>query len=401
MNRRRFIRNSSLALASVSGFGNAFSGMSSEELSLGVIGTGIRGNFILRLIREHFPAIRVAACSDVFEDNLKTGLSLAAPNAKAYTDYRKLLQDKSINAVLIATPLYLHYPIALAAVESGKHVYCEKTMCFTIEESKTLAKRINTSPIIFQVGYQQRYSPLFRKIRQLIRNGSCGQISHIDCYWNRNGSWRRAVKNPDDEKLINWRMYRAYSGGLMAELSSHQIDLVHMILGKPPLSVMGMGGIDYWKDGRETYDNVTAIFEYPDGVKARFTALTTNAHEGFKMKFYGTRATIEVNRNDGQKGWIFPESPPSNPAWEIDALTGATQSSWKPEEGIPILVEEEKDDELSTIAALANFFKCIKDRTHPAADVTAGHWGSVAVKMANLAMETRRQVDWIPDYNIG
>src|SRR5690606_41848139 len=98
-------------------------------------------------------------------------------------------------------------------------------------------------------------------------------------------------------------MYKAYSGGLMAELCSHQIDGVHMLLGQHPKSVIGMGGIDYWKDGRETFDNVTALFEYPAGLKARFTALTTNAHEGFKTKFFGTKATIESKREDGQKGW--------------------------------------------------------------------------------------------------
>ena len=87
-------------------------------------------------------------------------------------------------------------------------------------------------------------------------------------------------------------MYKEYSGGLLAELSSHQIDFVNWVLGTHPEQVMGFGGVDYWKDGRETYDNIHVIYKYPKGVKAKFSCLTTNASEGFKIKVMGDKGTI-------------------------------------------------------------------------------------------------------------
>src|SRR5690606_13250807 len=255
-------------------------------------------------------------------------------------DYKDLLKDKEVEAVIIATPLYLHFAMALEAMAQKKHVYCEKTMCFTIEESKELVKTARSSPLIFQVGYQQRYSPLFKKVRQLIQNGACGKITYVDCYWNRNGDWRRGVKNPEQERLINWRMYKAYSGGLMAELCSHQIDVVHMLLGQHPKSVIGMGGIDYWKDGRETFDNVTALVESPQGVEARPTAMTTNAHEGFNTVASGTNPCIEINSQHGQKGWRFSEPPRSRSAWEVDALSGVPQTVQNEGDGIRVISED-------------------------------------------------------------
>lgn len=399
MNRRQFVVNGSLFLTSFPALAKQFKTFNANPIKVGVIGTGVRGTYLLRLIVEHIHTMRVVACCDINSESLERGLKLAGPQTKSYQDYKDLLKDKEVEAVIIATPLYLHFAMASEAMAQKKHVYCEKTMCFTIEESKELIKTVRSSPLVFQVGYQQRYSPLLKKVRQLIQNGACGKITYVDCYWNRNGDWRRRVKNPEQERLINWRMYKAYSGGLMAELCSHQIDVVHMLLGQHPKSVIGMGGIDYWKDGRETFDNVTALFEYPEGLKARFTALTTNAREGFKMKFFGTKATIEINRENGQKGWIFPEPPPSNPAWEIDALSGVTQTGWNEGEGIRIISEDEPNDELSTTIALKEFSTSIKTNKKPYADVQIGHWGSVAVQMANEAMEKGLTVQWKPHFN--
>ncbi len=399
MNRRQFVRSGSLLLAATPAVLRAsVEHDEPEKVRLGVIGTGIRGLYILNIIRQHFKNVEVVACCDINTQNLQLGLQLAAPGARSYQNYQELLSDEKVGAVLIATPLYLHYEMARKSVEAQKHTYCEKTMCHTIDQSKELVNRVRLSPFVFQVGYQQRYNSLYKKVRQLIQNGSCGKIMYVDCFWNRNGSWRRLVKDPGQERLLNWRMYREYSGGLMAELCSHQIDIVHMMLQTLPVAVSGLGGIDYWKDGRETFDNVTALFEYPEGVKARFTALTTNAHEGFRMKFYGTKATIEINRKAGQKGIIYPESPPQNPNWELDAISGATQTSWHDEEGIPIQVEGGTDDEASTTAALADFFACIHSGKKPVADVINGHWSTVAVCMANTSMFNHSIESWKETY---
>lgn len=100
--------------------------------------------------------MHLVACCDINPDNLAAGMKLAAKGAKAYTDYRKLLDDKNVNAVIIATPLYLHYPMAVDALSAGKHIYLEKSMTYNIDQAIDLVKKVRQSKLIFQVGYQYR-----------------------------------------------------------------------------------------------------------------------------------------------------------------------------------------------------------------------------------------------------
>ena len=398
--RRRFIQTAGLAGAGLASGLASFPARSraaapSDTLRLGVIGTGGRGAWAIS-VAQALADIEVVACCDVYPPNLEKGLSLAAPGAKSYTDYRRLLEDPGVDAVVIATPLYLHAQMALDALDAGKHVYCEKTMTYDIDSSLAVRARALAHPeLVFQVGYQQRVNPLFARIYETISLGYIGPVKYITCTWNRNGDWRRAVPSPDLERLINWRMYQEYSGGLMAELSSHQIDIVNWMLGSHPESVTGLGGVDFWQDGRETYDNATAIFAYPGGVKAQFSCLTTNAKEGFSMKFYGTRATIEVARAEGQQGYIYPEPQQGANDTNLDAVSGATKAALEAGDPIPIWVPEANvDDRLPTGNAFAHFYQCIRDGNIPNASVEAGHLAGVAVHMANIAIREGRFVNW-------
>lgn len=403
--RRNFLWKSSLAATGITlGMPYMTPGTrvvaANETLNIGVIGTGGRGSWAVK-VAQSLPNIKVIACCDILDFRLEEGLSVADPKAKGYKDYREVLDRKDIDAVIIATPLHLHHPMAVDALEAGKHIYCEKTMTYDIPQSLDLVKKVRKSDLIFQTGYQQRVNPLFFKIKQVIDNGYCGAVKHITCTWNRNGDWRKPVPDPKWEKIINWRMYREYSGGLMAELCSHQIDVVNWILEAHPLRVVGMGGIDYWKDGRETYDNVSAVFEYPDGVKAKFTALTTNAHEGFKVMFYGTKATIEVNREQGQQAFGYPEPPQGANATDVDGVSGATQREYFKQEKFPIVVEDQaSDDSLPTGNAIESFADCIVHGKKPFADVAVGHQASVAVHMANKAMREGTTEAWKKEYAI-
>lgn len=369
-----------------------------RQLNVGVIGTGSRGTWIIKVIKD-IPGINVTACCDVQEANLNRALGFSGKGAKGYSDYRELLDDQEIKAVVIATPLYLHCQLALDALMAGKHIYCEKTMTYDIPEAIHLAKKVNQSKLIFQVGYQQRANPLFHKIHSFISNGYCGTVTHIACHWNRNGDWRRPVADPKLERLVNWRMYREYSGGLMAELCSHQIDVVNWMLGSHPEKVTGFGGVNFWKDGRDTFDNVHAVFEYPEGVKAQFTALTTNAHEGFSMKFYGTKATIEVNREDGQQAFIFPEPNKWNSEQGMDGVTGATQSVYEPGVGIPIKMDQAQNDLFYTGNAFKSFLESVRTNRQPAANVNSGKESAISVHMANLALRNGTIEHWKKEYS--
>lgn len=394
MRRRRFIENSTKA-ALLGAFVNqpilrhSNYGSADEQINVGIIGTGGRGAWLTRLMQD-IPELTAMACCDIIPSRLENGLKQASENAKSYEDYRHLLENNEVNAVVIATPLSLHFEMAKAALQAGKHVYCEKTMCFTTEEAIELEKIVEGRDLIFQVGYQHRYNPLYNQIKSVIQGDEFGELSHIECYWNRNGDWRRPVEDPKLERIINWRMYREFSGGLMAELSSHQIDIVNWILDETPSTVMGYGGIDYWKDGRETFDNTHSIFKYKSGVKASFTCLTTNAYQGFQMLFYGKNATIQVKGEQGHKAYIYIEpaytqklQKPDN----VDAVSGATLKVWESGEGIPLGTGGPEDDAEPTGKALAGFAACIKENKKPLSNVINGKNTAACVALGNQAMQ--------------
>jgi len=401
MRRRKFIVNTGLTTAGLAvGVGSGKLFAANDQLQLGVIGTGSRGAYEVALLRE-IAGVKVVACCDILPGNLQDGLREAGQDAKGYTDYRELLARKDIDAVIIATPLYLHYPMAVAALKAGKHVYCEKTMTYDIEEALDLVKQVNKSELVFQVGYQWRTNPLHREVANVIRKGELGRITHIFAHYHRNGNWRRPVDDPTLEKIINWRMYREFSGGLMTELCSHQIDVTNWFLGAHPEKVTGVGGLDFWQDGREIFDNVTTVFAYPDGVKALFSSITTNAQMGVVMKILGTEAAIEIRREQGQEAFIYaePSRREMDPA-EVDGVTSATQKAWEAGEGVPIPVPDRAEsDDITSRIALAHFADCVRSRRKPASNVETGRDAAIAVHMGNRAMETLELQTWKPEYS--
>ena len=149
-----------------------------DKIRLGLIGTGSRGAGLATLIRE-MPDYELIACCDIIPENLQKGLSLAAKNAKGYSDYRKLLDDKSIDAVVIATPLYLHYPMAVAALQAGKHIYLEKSMTYDIPQAIDLVKKVKASGLVFQIGYQYRYYGLYHLVKEIMKEKWLGRITHF------------------------------------------------------------------------------------------------------------------------------------------------------------------------------------------------------------------------------
>ncbi len=174
-----------------------------------------------------------------------------------------------------------------------------------IREIQAVITKASSVDMVFQTGHQYHSSPLYNKARSIIQSGYLGEITAFECQWNRNGDWRRPVPDPKWERLINWRMYKEYSGGLVAELCSHQIDFINWVLDDAPGKITGFGGIDHWQDGRETYDNVHLLFQYPNGVDASFTCTTTNGFEDYKVKILGNKGTMIL---DYTSGVIFSES---------------------------------------------------------------------------------------------
>ena len=386
--RRSFLATSGL-IATGTALGMTPSLKNEQEIRVGIIGTGVRGQELASSIR-NISNMKTIACCDVIPFRLKDGISKAGPDAKSYTDYRKLLEDKSVNAVIISTPFSMHGQMALDAIDAGKHVFCEKTMVKGIDDIQKVVKKANSNKLIFQTGHQYHSSRLYVKVVEMIKEGVIGDVSAFECQWNRNTTWRRIVPEPKWERLINWRMYDEYSGGLVAELNSHQIDFVNWVLDAHPQKVVGMGGIDYYKDGRETFDNTHLIFDYPSGVRAKFTCLTTNRFQNYMIKVLGKKGTIIL---DLDKAVLFAENDAAGYDG-VDGVSSATMKIW--EQGTPIDVQRLDP----TLQALTDFGDAIRNQTKPLSDVKSGAITSICVEMGNQAMKNERIEYWQEKYNI-
>ncbi len=368
---------------------DAFFKSQADVLKIGVIGTGSRGKGIMSLIDEN-PNIEVIACCDVLDFRLKEGLSIAT-RAKGYSDFQKMLQDKAIEAVIISTPFSTHDEIAVAALEAGKHVYCEKTMSKGITEIQNVINAYKKSTgLVFQTGHQYHSSPLYQEAVRIIQGGYIGEVTAVHCQWNRNGDWRRPVPDPQFERMVNWRMYKEYSGGLVAELMSHQIDFVNWFSGSVPARFAGFGGIDHWKDGRETYDNVHLLMEYPSGLDVSFSATTTNGFEDYQVKVLGSKATMILGYTTGK---IYAEEKLQKELGIVDGVSGATKTAWSSGEGVKINAPANDP----TSDALQQFYDAIKNKGTIISDIKTGANTAKCVQISLDALYSS-QVKYWKDY---
>jgi Predicted dehydrogenases and related proteins len=395
--RRKFISTGALAVSALAlhANGNPYRKKASS-LRIGIIGTGSRGTGLTKMLSA-FDQVEVVACCDILPDHLKRAVALTGNKAKMYTDYRKLLEDKTIDAVIIATPLYLHYPMAIDALDAGKHVYLEKSLAYDIPQTLELTRRVQQSGLVFLVGFQYRYFALYHKAKEIIANNWLGKITHFECQYNRNSNWRFPVNDPKMERIVNWRMYREYCGGPLSELCAHQLDAVHFLTGHLPVKVVGSGGINYWKDGRETYDHIRTIYDYPDGVQASVTSVLSNAYNGYCIRILGDKATLEIQRDTA---FLFAESV-NNKQGTVDGVTGATLLARTQGEAEELRFKEpgEKLPD-PTILALQDFVRCIAERRTPQSNAETAYGTSIAIHLGNLAAETETAQRWKPEYNI-
>jgi len=396
ISRKRFISASAMSMAgiAVSGF-PLLARTGSDAIRIGIIGVGSRGLGLLHTIKD-IPGFRITACCDIVENHVSSGMKLAAAGAKAYSDYRKLLDDKAVDAVIIATPLYLHYPMAADALKAGKHVYLEKTMTYNIDQAVNLVKQVKQNKKLkLQIGHQYRHYEMYPRIKTLIQNKLIGTVTHFESQYNRNSDWRQPVNSAANEKEINWRLYREFSGGVLAELSAHQIDIVNWILDSHPLKVVAMGDVNFWKDGRTTNDNVRAIYEYPNGVKSSVTSILSNEYNGYLMRILGSEGTIELRRDNAT---LFME-PKKKELAIVDGVTGATKEALLSGKGISIY--KDRDGIEPTVFALRDFADCIKNNTDPVSNVYTGKDVAIAVHLGNMAVESGMTEQWKPEYNTG
>ena len=396
MNRRELLGGASAAwaamgLESVAGLAEP---ARADELRVGFIGPGSRGQELIRQLL-HVPGVRIAAVCDIYEPRFAQVNQLVGSDVPHTKDYRELLDRKDLDAIYIATPLAHHAEHVLAALKTKRPVYGEKAMGFTPEQCADIYKAASLPGALFQIGHQYRYAPWVRAAVEKIKQGNIGEPTHVYAYWHRNNNWRRPVPSPDPggtlEHLINWRLYRETSGGLVTELGSHHIDIANWIFDAIPERATGMTSIVRYHDGRTVGDNVQAVFSYPGGRRLMFSSITDNAKMGNELWVYGTEGSVAITIEDA----TFYYEPKAHPK---PAVTGAevvthgivTGASYSTKGEMPYRGPGEKlavtATEDPTLTACRAFIECVRANRQPVANARVGYGSAIGAAIANRAV---------------
>ncbi len=408
MTRRDFLKGSvvtaaAVGLGSMGVFSHAKAEMigPNDTINTALVGIGSQGIILIdRLLKVQ--NVKLVACCDIRPGALADAKK-TAQDAEGYNDYQQILERKDIQAVILAVPLKMHASMAIDAMRAGKHVFCEKMMAYSIEDAKHMVRVSRQTGKKLQIGYQRRYDPKYIHAYKMAQDGLLGKITHINSYWNRNASWRRAVPADSTEELTNWRLYRSTSQGLMSELGSHQINVANWITGETPNAVVGIGGLDHWKDGRNILDNVQVIFQYPGGLKYTLQSLTTNQYCRETEHIMGTKGTMVLSPYTCM---FYREPHTDEEVWESMA------SKSKDGKKSGIILDASKSPRLEKAAAegkvieelenlkkdayqleLDDFFLAIRDGHEPICSGKIGMESCVAAIKANDAMDAKQWLD--------
>ncbi|MCY4189264.1 MAG: Gfo/Idh/MocA family oxidoreductase [Bryobacterales bacterium] len=385
---------------------------SGSKVRVGWVGLGNRGGKHIRtLLKVSKDDATVKAICDTFAPRLaKTKDDVISDQGSApetYSDYYKMLADPGIDAVFIMTPEHLHRDMAIAALEAGKHVYCEKPLSHTIEEGFEILEAVEASKKLFQVGTQRRSSRLYAKAREIYQSGALGTTVYARAFWYRNSpltrpAWRYDIPadsepgNTDYGKFLGpapatsfnkqryfqWRLYWDYSGGISTDLLVHQTDAIHMITGRQFCeSVMCNGGIHYWtQDDREVPDTVTAGFEYDGHFHINYSAAFSTAHYGYGEQLCGSEGTMEIMNMRYLN--VYPETARGLP----EAVTSRPEMHFD--------AREDFNESNSTNDHIKNFIDAIAHGAELNCPAQLGHEAAVTGHLATLSLRKNKKVYW-------
>jgi predicted dehydrogenase len=364
-----------------------------ERPRVGLIGAGVRG----RLLAVEFKELgaEVAAVCDVYEPNLQAGLKAASSGARAHRDYRRLLEDASLDAVIVATPDHWHAQMVIDAVEGGKDVYVEKPLAHTIEEGFRIIEAVRRTRRVVQVGTQRRSFDLFQDAKRLADSGTLGPVRLVNSWWlNRTASLRAgklegeldweqwlgpAPKRPlDPVRFFNWYWFWDYSGGLLIGQAAHVIDAIQWLMNSSyPLAVTcaaAAPGIP----GAEAPETCTMAVEFPENYLAVFTlgyqAMRYHPFHDQLIQVHGAQARLDVGRE-----WyaLYPESKTLDLRPSVEIRKPGSFAA-------------------ATRAHIRNFLECMRTRNEPNATVEMGQATNIVLCMAMEALRTGRRVRWNP-----
>ncbi len=389
MNRRTF------AMGALTAFSASRVAGANDRIRMGWIGSGGRGRQDLATFLKQPDADPIAIC-DLYEPFRDKAIEMAGGRPKAFGDFRPLLEQKDIDAVVVAVPDHWHALIAIAACEAGKDVYCEKPLSLTVAEGRRMVEAARQHGRVFQTGSQQRSGAHYAQAVKLIRDGGIGEVHRIQAGMQRNifpglqptemasgirpgFNWEMwlgpAPERPFDpfRCIYNFRWFWDYSGGQMTNWGAHHLDIARWIVGADaPTEVAGLGGRYALTDGGETPDIQEVTYQFP---KVVVTWTVSEIAEGkpVTLDIYGTKGKLTLLRSGFQ---VTPE------------MIGPGKDKEQAMEPLQI-----KGGDLDSAHA-RNFLDCVKSRQRPNADVEEGHRSAVMCHLGNISTRLGRSLRW-------
>ncbi|MBZ5596465.1 MAG: Gfo/Idh/MocA family oxidoreductase [Acidobacteriia bacterium] len=401
MHRRQFLTSAATALAAGRAMG------ANDRVRVGLIGCGGRGRYVAGLMREA-PGVEYVAAADVYLPNAERARQWAGPNARAFQDFRQLLDQKDVDAVHIATPDHWHAIPTVLACQAGKDVYVEKPLAHNVREGRAMVNAARRYNRIVQAGTQHRSSPHFREVEQIVQTGALGKVNWVRV-WNYANMFPQGIgREPDSDPpagldwdfylgpaplvpfnrkrfLVTYRWFWDYSGGYITDFGTHRLDTVQQVMGvTAPHTVAASGGRFSLRDAGEIPDVLQVTYEYPGSVMSYETCLLNGHGVGgrtAKMKYYNAKGA-----EDRPNGMAFYGT---NGALYADRISYEIY----PEPKSPLERKQMNTTDATRLHA-ANFIDCVRSRKTPNADVETGHRSTTVAHLGNIAFKTGKKLHW-------
>lgn len=402
----------------------------SDRIRVGILGFGVRGRQLAMVVARTSGA-EVAAVCDIYDGRFRRAAEVLSGKVEMTKDYRRILDRKDIDAVVISPPDHWHRQMTVDALEAGKDVYLEKPLAHTIEEGKSIVEAVNRTGRVLQVGSQLLSSIHLPEAKELIQEGRLGRITQVKARWDTGsliGAWVKPIppdaspetidwkaflgsapyREFDPKRIFRWRCYSDYSEGLAGDVLSHLITEIHWLLDLGiPTRVATVGGIFHWKDGRDVPDTLSSVCQYPEDVILTIGATQANGYGDQVVQILGTQATLELTH----RGWtLYEERHAEGYSYVVEAWPRELREEFYREHNLPLQPQRTPPEPRRTLASFAvpsgydsttehmrNFFRYMRTREEPLENATMGHEAAAVAHLINLSLQKEKAIGWDRD----
>ncbi len=426
MKRRDFIKSTISNTAVISTTAISYQKIlgANDRVRVGLIGCGGRGTQVAKLMLA-VPGVEYSALCDVYLPNTETAKSWAGAGAKTFQDFRKLLEQKDVDAVHIATPDHWHATVSVIACEAGKDVYVEKPLAFSIKEGRAIVTAARKTNRVVQTGMQHRSAPHYKEVQDIIQSGKIGEVRFVRV-WNYSNLTPWGIGKIPDAPVpegLDWDMYLGpapkvpynkqrhmrwyryfwdYSGGTITDFGTHRFDTVHQVMNvEAPKTIVATGGRFSVSDMGEMPDVLQVTYEYPGFIMSYEASNMNGMGVGVRsagMNYYGARGSVDRPHGEAYHGTngtivcdrigyeLFPESTPVR-------RKDGTQDTNNPIESYRTEAKKVQGRDATDLHCV-NFIDCVRSRKTPIAEPEIGHRSTSVAHLGNIAFKTGRRLVW-------